>query len=105
MVEMVVYKTISSAGTAEQLSTTSVMGRSFFLENPSSQSGSVYVADTQANAQGSLRHAIAPGERMQVVGDAEGSGNVLPIDLSDLWIDADNTGEGLVVSKISRRKL
>lgn len=72
------------------------------IEALGSNSGYIYIADSQANAQGTNRNQLAAGEALEItVDNAVGDSDNLYIDLYNIWIDASVTGNRAVVSYVA----
>jgi len=81
-------KTVTSAGTAEALTSSSVLASSVIIRAMEDNTGYVYVGDsTVSSSTGALeqRTTIAFG----------GDNNVGTIDLADVYVDADTNGDGV----------
>ncbi len=98
----VMHGTVSiTAGVPVQLSATSLLTTSIFMESHRDNTGLIYYSDSSANAlAGALSHVLSPCDKTVLTGDNH-KGQIYPIDLSDVWVDA-STNSDLVVSYIRR---
>jgi len=83
-------KTVTSAGTAEALKSSSTLASSFVIRGMENNSGNVFLGDsTVSSATGALepRAAITFG----------GDRNIGTVDLNDIYVDAANNSDGVDV--------
>ena len=78
-------KTVTSAGTAEALATSQRV-RSLTLVAKQGNSGRIYVGGSDVDS--STNDGLGPGDSLEVPAENW-------IDLADVYIDADNDGEGV----------
>lgn len=86
-------KTVTTAGTAERLSSTDLYVYSFHVRAKSDNTGSIYFGGALVD---DTTTPVAAGE--DFIWSGQGNGAVVPIkNLRDVWIDADNNGDGVTV--------
>jgi hypothetical protein len=87
-------KTVTASGTAERLSSTSILVKTFSFQAKkaaSDNTGNVFLTTDADLAAGTKEgFEIKPGQTVFHFDEAN------PADLYDYWIDADNSGDGLV---------
>lgn len=86
----VVKKSVTAAGTAEVVSTTSVVSAGIMTvqANPDN-TGFVYVGDSSCD---NTYPALAPAASITLPGD---------FDLNNLWVDADTNGDGIRILRFA----
>lgn len=95
-------KTVTTAGTRVQVSTTDTVITSLVIQADPTNTGKIYVGDssvssTQASA------ALAAGQAFTIDPDASGRSGQEEYVLSDFWIDSSVSGEKAYISYIKRR--
>ena len=89
--------TVTTSGTPVRLTTDNVHCRSFIIEAPTSNSGDVFWASTEAQATTVTRHIMSPGDVQNF--NADNYGNLdTQYNLKYFWADAVNSGDRLVVT-------
>ena len=78
-------KTVTSAGTAERLNGSDKLVTTAVVRAKSANTGSIYVGDSSVS---SGDPGISPGDRLDLRGDPY-------LNLFDVWVDADTSGEGV----------
>lgn len=86
-------QTIASAGTPERLVSSAKRVEGCLIENPATNTGDIYIMDT--NSPGTNKHTLAPGDTLSI--DAR-QRMAATFDLMDIWVDAEVSAEGPVVS-------
>ena len=79
-------KTVTSAGTAEALVGSSQRVRSLTLVAKASNTGQVYIGGSDVSS--STNDGLEPGDVVTIPAETW-------LDLNDIYIDADNSGEGV----------
>ena len=99
---LVMHTKISiTAGVPVQLNSTPLLSTSITMESSRDNTGLIFVSDSEVNAlAGALAHTVEPCAKFVLTGDPH-KGQVYPIDLSDVWVDA-TTDSVLIVSYIRR---
>lgn len=92
-------KTVTSAGTAEALSATTLWVSDLLIQPISTNGGNIYIGDSTINNTGPY---IAVTDNWEYRGD-DVRGHAKEIDLADVYIDADSNGEGVIFSYTIRR--
>jgi len=94
--------TVTTGGTAVQVSTTSISTPSIVFQSASSNTGRVFVGDsavtaTPASSQsGALLNSA--GDAISFSGDDGGMGAIRMLDASDFYVDAAVNGEKVLVT-------
>ena len=88
---------LTSAGTGQRLVGADLTVKSFTIEAPASNTGSVYIGVSDATAKVGVGHDLGPGDIMVVTGDSYAQGAVY-VNLFDYYFDGATTGNKLVVS-------
>lgn len=92
--------TVTTAGTAVQLSSEARPIPSIVIQGDLTNTGNIHLGDSTVTSSTGL--AIGPGETVEITGSEVGSATAELI-LSDLYIDADVNGEGVRVAFFKRR--
>lgn len=96
-----VFVNLDNAGTPIQLrsATAKVWVQSVLIEALPDNTGDIYIANSSANASGSARHTLEPGDTLKIEG-IERAGTKSLIDLSTLWFDGATSGDDIVYSYV-----
>lgn len=96
-------KTVTVAGTPVQVTTTVTNLNTLYVQALSSNSGKIYLGlagIVKASLANVLRVLVPPPTTPLTLDSfSPGSGvSVGPMDLSTIWLDSDNSGEGVLIS-------
>ena len=94
---------VTSAGTAVQFSTTQLFTQSAMISADPNNIGRVWIGDSNVNASASLGAPLAANEVIQIE-PTEYEGTHERIDLSNYFVDADNSTDAIIVSFYERIK-
>ena len=88
---------LASAGTAQRLVGSDLTVKSFTIEAPAANTGSVYIGISDASAKVGAGHDLGPGDVMTISGDLYAQGQIY-LNIYDFYFDGATTGNKLVVS-------
>ena len=88
-------KTVTTAGTAEALSSTDLVVRSFTIRAKSDNGGNVYIGNSDIDSTGLW---LAASETYNYTPTHHTQGTHKGTNLADWYIDVDTNGEGVVVA-------
>lgn len=87
---------IGTPGTPDRISSSKILTRSILFFAPPGNTANVYVASTEAFASSVNRITLEAGRSLEVRVDNYADLNAF-YDLMDIWFDADNSSDRLVV--------
>lgn len=94
--------TVSSAGNAVQLSSSSIFTSSATIQADVDNSGNIYIGDSSVTSSNGIE--LKPGDVYEFSGDdIRGIGE--QIDLSDLYVDAATSNDSVRVTYFKRKNL
>ncbi len=85
-------KTVASAGTAEAIVASPVRAASILIQADVDNTGNMYLGDSTVDDSNGIE--VAPGQVIEWTGD-QARGIEQQIDMSQIYVDADNDGEGI----------
>lgn len=85
-------KTVAAAGTAEQLTSSAIMADNVLIQATKDNTGNIFVGDS--NVSSSRGWTLTPGQFISFEGSRRRDGSDA-LDLSTIWIDAANNGDGV----------
>ena len=97
---IIAAKTVAVAGTAEPLSASPAEYENIMIQASRNNIGLVYIGDSSVGAANGL--ALQPGELVSYAADtSEGDSDYGVIDLTDVYVDADNSGDSVIIQSLS----
>lgn len=91
---------LTSAGTAQQISTSTIPAEVVVISAPSANSGSIYIGDSNVASNRYLA-VLSPGQRMSIEAGNESGGTDM-LDLAEIYFDGDTTNDDIQVGYIAR---
>lgn len=97
----VASKTVTTAGTRVQLTTSALLAPSFYIEALGTNTGFIYVGDSSVSSTLYMAR-LSAGQGFSLSGVSEGRGIGGEISLSTIWIDSSVNGEKALWSYLDR---
>jgi len=95
-------KAVTAAGTAEALTTSDIDTKEVIIKAPAGNAGAVYIGDsTVAAANG---YILAAGDTITLTDLLANSNEDVKFALSDIYVDAANNGDAVVVIYLERAR-
>lgn len=93
------------SGSGIQLSASEILTGTLVIQSLATNVGNVYVGDTQASGIALTGIKVAPDDTLtiQVDGDVKGNQDRCVMDLRDIWVGTDTTGNGVRVMYIEEK--
>ena len=86
-------KVVTTAGTRVQLSAYSYLVKSLMIKALKANTGLIYIGDREVSS--SVGGEISPDGIRNLIAEVDAQGRVIPIVLSDIWLDSSVDGEGV----------
>lgn len=93
---------LDSAGTAQRISSSSIVCQSIAIHPAAANSGTIYIGDSNVSSTRYFAKIDPGGLPAVIVGDAVANGGAGDLDLRDLYFDGSNTGDDIVVGYQAR---
>lgn len=95
-------KTVTTAGTRVQISTTDTIITTLVVQADPANTGKIYVGDSSVSATQASAELEA-GRAFEISPDASGRGGQEEYLLSDFWLDSSVSGDKAYISYVKRR--